>query len=93
MPKNSKNKTTKPCCGLHSDSLTELMSLLQELNERLLFCEEVALEMQQLSKSYQTTYEPTEEFLENFAIPLSEELWEELCKALGSDKIIFMAIA
>ena len=93
MPKKSNNKTKTPCCGLHSDSLTELMSLLRELNERLLFCEEVALEMQQSSKSSPMTYEMEEEFLESLEIPLSEELWEELCKALESDRIMFMGIA
>ena len=93
MPKKSNNKTKTPCCGLHSDSLTELMSLLRELNERLQYFEEVGSEIEQSYRSSQMIYGTEAEYLENLEIPLSEELWEELCKALGSDRIIFMAIA
>ena len=93
MPKKSNNKTKTPFSGSHSDLLMELMYLLQELNERLLFSEDQESEIEQLSKFCPMILGLEEEFLESLEIPLSEELWEELCKALESDRIMFMGIA
>ena len=51
------------------------------------------LEMQKYSESLTMTLPAGEEYLENFQIIFAEELYQELCKELGSDKIPFMAIA
>ena len=92
MPKKSNNKTKTRCSGLPSDLLMELMFLLQELKERLLSLEGLESETAQLSKFYQMISELADESSESFEILLDEELLEELCRALESDKIIFMGI-
>ena len=92
MPKKSNNKTKTLFSGSHLDLLMELMSLLRELNEKLQSYEDLDLEMERLSKSYPMILGLGAESLESLEIPLSEELLEELCKALGSDRITFMGI-
>ena len=63
------------------------------LNEKLQSLEEQGLETEKSSESLTQIYGLEEESLESCECLLSEELWEELCKALGSDKITFMGIA
>ena len=92
MPKKSNNKMRTPCSGLPSELLMELMFLLQELKGRLLCLEDLESEIAQLSKFYQMISELAEESSENLEILLDDELLEELCRALESDKIIFMGI-
>ena len=92
MPKKSNNKTKTSYCGLHSDLLLELIYLIQELNEKLQYLEELELETEKSSESLTQIYGLEEESLENCECLLNEELWEELCKALESDKITFMGI-
>ena len=50
-------------------------------------------QIQELLNHLEQTSKPTEEYLENIVIPLDEELYLELCKALGSDRIEFMGIS
>tara|TARA_R100000808_G_C2152587_1_gene162134 strand:- start:1776 stop:1994 length:219 start_codon:yes stop_codon:yes gene_type:complete len=71
----------------------ELMFLLRELKEKLQYYEMQDYPNQQLELYWEMISPIMEEYLENYEIPLSEELYQELCKHLGSGRIEFMGIA
>ena len=89
----TKNKKTIHFYGLLSDYLFELIFSFQDCLVRLKYSEELDLLRQQYSEPSLGIYLPMEESLENFEMQLNEQLYLELCKALGSDKITFMGIA
>jgi hypothetical protein len=81
------------CFGRRSESASELKSLLLELREKL-----HSLETQELPKVkslifYEMILPQVEESSGSFVIPLSEELYQQLCKDLELDRIEFMGIA
>ena len=69
------------------------MNLVQKLDQKLESLEQQELQIVKLVESLHPTSKMEEEYLEVLEIPLSEELYQELCKAIGSDKIRFMGIA
>tara|TARA_Y100000593_G_scaffold1510_1_gene3068 strand:+ start:5729 stop:5986 length:258 start_codon:yes stop_codon:yes gene_type:complete len=81
------------CCGQHLELVMELMFLLRELKEKLQYYEMQDYPNQQLELYWEMISPIMEEYLENYEIPLSEELYQELCKHLGSGRIEFMGIA
>ncbi len=76
-----------------SEQNQELTYLLDELNHRLLDLERQILEIRIQPESLTMTFQTEEEYLENLQITFAEELYLELCKELGSDRIPFMGIA
>ena len=79
--------------GQRLELVSELMSLSQNLKEKL-----HSLETQELQKQQSLIYSEmilpqVEESSGNFEIPLSEELYQQLCTHLESDRIEFMGIA
>ena len=76
-----------------SEQQQQLIYLLQELNQRFLDLDRQMLEMQKSPEFLAMTSQTEEEYLANLQIIFAEELYQELCKVLGSDKIPFMGIA
>ena len=86
-------KTKDSSYGQQSEQQQQLIYLLQELNQRFLDLDRQMLEMQKSPEYLEMTLQAEEEYLANMQIIFAEELYQELCKVLGSDKIPFMAIA
>ena len=91
--KNSNKTTNSSYYGQLLEQLSELTSLLREFNQRLQDFEVQILETERLYESSEMTLPIEEEYLESFLIQLNEELYQELCRVLGQDKMRFMAIA
>ena len=86
-------KTKTSSSGQLSVEQQQLISLLQELNQRFSDFDRQILEMEKSSELYQPTLMEQDEYLENLQIIFAEELYQELCKELESGKIVFMGIA
>ena len=73
--------------------VSELIFLSQELKEKLHYLETPESQRQQSLIFSEMILPQVEESSGNFEIPLSEELYRQLCTHLGSDRIEFMGIA
>ena len=89
QPKKTKQQSTL----LFMRLLTSVLSSHKELSKKLESLEQQVSQIQELLEHSKQTSIQEEEYSESIVVPLSEELYLELCKALGSDKMPFMAIA
>ena len=88
-----KKRMRTSCCGQRLELVTELISLSRGLREKLRFLETPELQMQQSLIYSEMILPQMEESSGNFGIPLSEELYLQLCKHLEWERIEFMGIA
>jgi len=88
-----KKRMKTSCCGQHSELVSELTSSLRELSEKLHSLETLALRNHQSLIYSEMILPQMEESSGNYEIPLSEELYLQLCKHLELEQIEFMGIA
>ena len=71
---------------MKKELIIELIKSIKESNDRLDVIEDLISAMSSMSRSRHGA-EP------DIAVPISEEVYEEICKELGSVSLFFMAIA